>query len=281
MSDSAASHPADLPPPALNPADIPVVILAGGQGTRIRDVSESLPKPMLNIGRYPIIWHIMKYYHFHGHRRFVLCLGYKSESIKQFFLNYRENVCDLTMRSDGVGPSSIEYHGKLYGAEDWEISMIYTGLNAETGHRLAEVARYIDAERFMLTYGDGVADVDLSALMATHAAHGRVGTVTAVHPTSRFGELQVDGSVVTDFAEKPDLNTGLVNGGFMLFERAFLDYVHQGAGMLESNALQKLTADRQLGIHVHTGFWRGMDTYREYMELNKLWDERHAPWRVW
>jgi glucose-1-phosphate cytidylyltransferase len=261
----------------LVPAEIPVVILAGGQGTRIRDVSESLPKPMLTIGRYPVIWHIMKYYHHHGHRRFVLCLGYKSETIKQFFLNYRTNVCDLTLRADG----SMDLHGKLYGQEDWEISMIYTGLNAETGHRLHEVAEYIDADRFMLTYGDGVADVDLPGLMAAHEAHGRIGTVTAVHPTSRFGELQVSDGIVTDFAEKPDLNTGLVNGGFMLFERAFLDYVHKDAGMLESNALQKLTADRQLGIHVHTGFWRGMDTYREYTELNKLWDTKTAPWRVW
>lgn len=263
------------------PADVPVVILAGGQGTRIRDVSESLPKPMLNIGRYPVIWHIMKVFHTQGHRKFVLCLGYKSETIKQFFLNYRANVCDITLHADGDGPDRLQFHGKLYGSEDWEIAMIYTGLASHTGHRLASVANFIDAERFVLTYGDGVADVDMAALTAAHEAHGRIGTVTAVHPTSRFGELQVSDGIVTDFAEKPDLNTGLVNGGFMMFERAFLDYVDEGAGMLESDALQKLTADGQLGIYVHKGFWRGMDTYREYTELNELWDNKRAPWRIW
>jgi glucose-1-phosphate cytidylyltransferase len=257
-------------------ADIPVVILCGGQGTRIREASEALPKPMIDIGGKPMVWHIMKIYHHFGARRFVLCLGYKAWSIKEYFLNYREQASDLTIFSDG----SVESSGD-FGREDWTVSLAYTGLESATGRRLHLVRDYLDCDRFMLTYGDGVADVDIGALLTAHEASGNTGTVTAVHPTSRFGELQLDGDSITDFAEKPELHQGLVNGGFFVFEREFLDHVSADSPMLESGALQDLTSQRKLGVYRHLGFWRGMDTYREYTELNGLWDSGQAPWRLW
>ncbi|MGI9603351.1 MAG: glucose-1-phosphate cytidylyltransferase [Acidimicrobiales bacterium] len=258
--------------------DMPVVILCGGFGTRIREASESLPKPMIDVGGRPIVWHIMKTYSQYGFRRFVLCLGYKAGDIKDYFLRYREHQSDFTVQLGS--DAEPQYHGSD-NAEDWEVTCVDTGLDTLTGGRLARVAPFLDADAFMLTYGDGVADVDIGALVAAHRAHGLMGTVTAVHPTSRFGELAVDGGTVTDFAEKPMLNEGLVNGGYFVFDRAFLDYVTPDDGMLESGALQKLTADGQLGHFVHKGFWRGMDTYREYVELNQLWDEGTAPWKIW
>ena len=263
----------------LNPADIPVVILAGGKGTRIREASEALPKPMIDVGGKPIMWHIMKTYAAHGHRRFVLLLGYKSWTVKEYFLAYREKTSDLTVN---LATHETEYHGD-YGSEDFEITMAYTGLNTLTGGRLARASRYLeDAPAFMLTYGDGLADIDITALRQFHAEQGKIGTVTAVHPTSRFGELGIDGDMVTNFAEKPDLNTGFVNGGYFMFDRKFLEYTSDPDGdMLESDALQRLTDDGQLAMRLHDGFWRGMDTYREYVELNQLWDNGEAPWRVW
>jgi glucose-1-phosphate cytidylyltransferase len=260
----------------VDPADVPVVILCGGQGTRIREASERLPKPMIEIGERPVLWHILKTYHHYGHRRFVLCLGFKAWTIKEFFLNYREQTSDFTIFADGT----VETHSPPNG-DDWEVTLLETGLESDTGRRLSLAREYLRCEHFMLTYGDGVADVDVGALLREHVRSGRIGTVTAVSPTSRFGELCLDGDVVTNFAEKPELHSGLVNGGFFAFRRDFLDYVHDDSAMLERDALQKLTADSQLGIHRHTGFWRGMDTYREYMELNELWNTGEAPWKVW
>ena len=262
----------------ISPADIPVVILCGGKGTRIREASESLPKPMIDVGGKPIVWHIMKTYEAHGFRRFVLCLGYKAWSVKEYFLRYREHVSDFTLQLGSNEPA--KFHGDFQG-EDIEVTLAYTGLDTLTGGRLSRVREHLDAETFMLTYGDGVADVDVSALLAHHQAEGRMGTVTAVHPTSRFGELQTEGTQVTDFAEKPELHQGLVNGGYFVFQREFLDYVHDDDDMLESSALQKLTRDNGLSLFVHKGFWRGMDTYREYEELNKMWDTGNAAWRIW
>ena len=260
----------------VDPADVPVVILCGGQGTRIREASERLPKPMIEIGERPVLWHILKTYHHFGHRRFVLCLGFKAWTIKEFFLNYREQTSDFTLFADGT----VETHNKSNG-DDWDVTLVETGLESETGRRLSLAREHLGSEHFMLTYGDGVADVDVGAVLQEHVRSGRIGTVTAVHPTSRFGELVYDGDAVTAFAEKPELQSGLVNGGFFAFRREFLDYVHDDSAMLERDALQKLTIDGELGIHKHTGFWRGMDTYREYVELNELWNSGHAPWKVW
>ncbi len=258
--------------------DTPVVILCGGFGTRIREASESLPKPMIEVGGMPLLWHIMKTYNAHGFRRFVLACGYKAETVKDYFLRYHEHLSDFTVN---LGSDAPPVFHNSHMDEDWEVTCVDTGLNTLTGGRLSRVRKFLDGERFLLTYGDGVADIDLTALMEAHKAHGLIGTVTAVHPTSRFGELNTDGTTVTGFAEKPELSGGLVNGGFFVFEKAFLDNVHDDDGMLEQHALQKLTADGQLGHFVHEGFWRGMDTFREYKELNGLWDDDQAPWKVW
>ena len=263
----------------IDPSEIPVVILAGGKGTRIREASESLPKPMIDVGGKPIMWHIMKTYASYGHTRFVILLGYKSWTIKEYFLAYREKTSDFTVN---LNDAHTDYHGE-YGTENFEVTMAYTGLDTLTGGRLCRAKKYLeDAPAFMLTYGDGLADIDIAALRDFHYEHGKIGTVTAVHPTSRFGELATEGTNVTDFSEKPNLNTGVVNGGYFMFDRKFLDYVPDENGdMLESDALQRLTTDGQLNYYLHKGFWRGMYTYREYVELNRLWDTHEAPWRVW
>lgn len=260
------------------PRDIPVVIFCGGYGTRIREASESLPKPMIDVGGQPILWHIMKIYGYYGFRRFVLCLGYKGNDVKEYFLNYRRYLSDFTVSLSTADPPQFHSYPS---PDDWEVTCIDTGLDTLTGARLSRVRRFLDTSTFCLTYGDGLADLDLGALLETHRAHGRVGTVTAVHPTSRFGELNLEGGAVTDFIEKPMLSRGFVNGGYFMFQREFLDYVDDDATMIEEEPLQKLVADGQLGSYMHTGFWRGMDTYREYVELNRLWDEGAAPWKLW
>ena len=263
----------------IDPAATPVVILCGGKGTRIREVTENLPKPMINIGGKPVLWHIMKTYHHHGFRRFVLCLGYKSWMIKEYFLRYRENISDFTLRL--ASKQSVEFHSS-YDIEDWEVTCAYTGLETLTSGRLSRVRAHLaPAEHFMLSYGDGVADIDLAGLLAHHVREEGVGTVTAVRPTSRYGELEVGDRRVHSFAEKPELHAGLINGGFFVFRRDVLDMVHDDDGMIEKTLLQKITTSGGLSYFVHEGFWRGMDTYREYVELNQLWDDGIAPWRIW
>ena len=261
----------------MNPADVPVVILCGGKGTRIREASESLPKPMIDIGGRPMVWHIMKIYHAHGFRRFVLCLGYKSWLVKEWFLRYRENILDFTVDARS---GDINWDGG-HDVEDWQVTCAYTGESTLTGGRLSRVRQYLDEDHFLLTYGDGVADIDLPALLNDHVDSGRSGTLCAVHPTSRFGELDVDDDRVRSLAEKPELQHGLVNGGFFAFRREVLDLVHDDDEMLETGLLQRLVAADSLGFRYHGGFWRGMDTYREYVELNELWEADKAPWKVW
>jgi glucose-1-phosphate cytidylyltransferase len=265
-------------------AEIPVVIFCGGMGTRLREATgESLPKPMVDIGGKPVLWHIMKTYAHYGHRKFVLALGYKSDVIKRYFLDYRLQASDFTLRlSEEHGP---EVHGGTV-AEDWEVTFVETGLMTATASRLARVASHLkEAERFMVTYGDGVSDVDVGALLKHHIAIGRLATVTAVHPSSRYGEMRVDlaSSEVVEFAEKPVDTSGWVNGGYFVFERAVLQrYITDDPQvMLETGPLPALTADSQLSLYCHEGFWMGMDTYRDWTELNRVWDGGAAPWRVW
>jgi len=263
-------------------SDIPVVILCGGMGTRLREASESLPKPLVDIGGRPILWHIMKTYGHFGFRRFVLCLGYKSNQIKRYFLDYREHARDFTLRlTDDHQPI---FHNDA-GNEDWEVTFAETGLYAGTGARVRRVANYLDQDRFMLTYGDGIGAVDLVALVASHNTGGRVGTVTGVRPSSRYGEMQaaIDGTAVKEFNEKPTLTTGWVSGGFFMFERTFVDkYLDDDPGLLlEDYPLQQLARDEQLTLHPHEGFWMGMDTFRDWTELNRLWEQGVAPWQVW
>jgi glucose-1-phosphate cytidylyltransferase len=259
--------------------DVPVVILCGGQGTRLREETEYRPKPMVEIGTRPILWHIMKLYGAHGLDRFVLCLGYKGWEIKQYFLRYQEMLSDFTVHMDGSRP--LEFHNED-GRESWRVTCAETGADTATGARLWAVRRYVEqAETFCLTYGDGVADVDIGALLAFHRAHGRLATVTGVHPTSRFGEIEVDGDRVVEFAEKP-VAQGLVSGGFFVFQREALRYLDDDPQLfLEQKPLRGLARDGQLAVYVHEGFWHSMDTYRDYLHLNALWKQEQPPWKVW
>jgi glucose-1-phosphate cytidylyltransferase len=261
-------------------ADIPVVILCGGMGTRLREASEHLPKPLVDIGGRPILWHIMKTYSHYGFRRFVLCLGYKGDMIKDYFVDHRARLNDFTLRLRG--DHGLEFHTAV-GEEDWEITFAETGLTTATGARIARVARYLDAPRFALTYGDGIGAVDIPGALASHVRSGHLGTLTAVHPSGRYGEIALDGDDVTQFNEKQS-QAGYVNGGFFFFEREFIDrYLdpHLTEQMLEHAPLQKLARDGGLGVWRHEGFWMGMDTYRDWKELNSMWDDDRAAWKVW
>jgi glucose-1-phosphate cytidylyltransferase len=267
--------------PDVPTADVPVVILCGGMGTRLREASESLPKPLVDIGGRPVLWHIMKTYSHYGFRRFVLCLGYKGDLIKDYFIAHRHRMNDFTLRLRG--DHALEFHTAV-GEEDWEITFAETGLTTATGARIARIAQYLDAPRFGLTYGDGIGAVDLPAALKTHVASGKLGTLTGVHPSGRYGEMQVSGDDVVEFNEKPTTQTDYVNGGFFFFEREFVDrYLHpeRTEEMLEHAPLQQLARDGQLGVHRHEGFWMGMDTFRDWKELNGLWDDGRAAWKVW
>jgi len=256
----------------------PVVILCGGQGTRIREASEKLPKPLINIGAQPILWHIMKLYGAHGFRRFILCLGYKAWDIKHYFLRYEEMMSDVTINVGRRNTSFIH----LESLDDWEVTLVDTGLDTGTGGRVAKIAHLIDTEYFMLTYGDGLGDVDVSRQLSALHETDLIGLVTGVHPTSRYGELLVEDGQVTSFAEKPP-SEGWVSGGFFAFRRDFLSYVptDQPDHFFEHDPVQTITHEGKLGLFPHTGFWMGMDTFREYTALNDLWERNEAPWKLW
>jgi glucose-1-phosphate cytidylyltransferase len=252
------------------------VILCGGKGTRIRDISEDMPKPMVPIGSKPIVEHIMGIYGRHNVNDFVLCLGYKGSKIKEYFANYRDAVLDFTIDLGRNG--TVEYHDQR-PLPPWRVTLADTGLEAMTGCRIKRIQRYIGNEPFMLTYGDGVADIDLNALLAFHRAHGKLVTLTAVRPPSRFGELVVEGQRVVDFQEKPQTMEGFINGGFFVCEPGAFDYVSDDEGCIwERDPLQRLAKDGQLMMYVHEGFWMPMDTAREFEYLNKLWHSGRAPW---
>lgn len=265
---------------SLNPAQTPVIILCGGMGTRIREASEKLPKPLVDIGGRPILWHIMKTYSHYGFRRFILCLGYKGDLIRRYFLDYRHHVADFTLDLSSDQPP--RFHNTA-STEDWEITFADTGLLTGTGARVRRVAQHLDAEHFLLTYGDGIGAVDIPALIDSHLRSGRLGTVTGVHPTSRYGEMRVHDGHVTEFNEKPTHAAGWVSGGFFVFNRLFVEkYLDEDPSLLlEHRPLQALAADRQLSLYRHEDFWMGMDTFRDWTELNKLWDGGQPPWKVW
>jgi glucose-1-phosphate cytidylyltransferase len=265
---------------AQPPEQLPVVILAGGIGTRLREITgERVPKPLVEIGEQPILWHIMKIYGHFEFERFVLCLGYKSNEIKEYFLRHREYRADFTIRLHG--DHEPMFHNAM-GDERWEVTCAETGLVAGTGARVRRIRDYIDTDTFLLTYGDGVGNVDLGELLEFHRDSGRIGTVTGVRPTSRYGELEVRDGVAVQFNEKPTVSEGFVSGGFFVFQRSFFDYLTDDpALMLEQEPLQKLARDGQLAVYPHDGFWMGMDTWRDYTELDTLWKSGHAPWKVW
>jgi glucose-1-phosphate cytidylyltransferase len=261
------------------PADLPVVLLCGGLGTRLREETGVRPKPLIEIGGRPILWHIMKGYAAAGCEEFVLCLGYKGQLIKDYFWHYRLQNSDVTLDLGGSG--DVIWHNH-HLETSWQVTLADTGLTAGTGARLARVRRYLGDRRFFLTYGDGVSDVDLPGLLDFHCSHGRLVTVMGVNPPSRFGELRADpGGVVRDFIEKPHLEGELVNGGFFVMEPGAFDYLSADDGcVLERDPLERLAADGQLVVHPHGGFWQCMDTYRDLELLEGLWRE-DPPWKVW
>jgi glucose-1-phosphate cytidylyltransferase len=257
------------------------VILCGGQGTRIRDANELLPKPLLPIGNKPIVWHIMKGYETHGVKDFVLCLGHKGWLIKEFFLNYRAMTADLTVHLGRQ--AAVEVIGGN-GFEDWNVTLAETGEATQTGGRIAAIRKYVDQDDvFTVTYGDGVSDVDIGKLLEFHRRHGKIATVTAVRPPGRFGEMRISADGVQEFNEKPQATEGFINGGFFIFDaRRVWDYIVADAGLvLEREPLRRLAADGQLMAFPHTGYWQPMDTAREYALLNEAWRSGNAPWRTW
>ncbi len=256
------------------------MILCGGQGTRLRDVTEILPKPMVPVGPHPIVWHIMKTYASFGVRRFILCLGYKRESFIDYFVNYHARATDVTLTL-GRHPQ-IAYHGE-HGEEDWEVTLADTGDRTMTGGRVYRAAKYLKDtdESFFLTYGDGLANVDVGKQYAVHQAHAKAITVTAVHPSGRFGEMKVDGDAVIGFQEKPQTEIGLINGGYMVLRRSFITkYLHADPKLiLEQDPMRSAVAHGDMSAFMHGGFWQCMDTAREHKFLNELWDQGNAPWK--
>ena len=255
-----------------------VVILCGGRGTRMGAESEVLPKPMVPIGERPILWHIMKRYAAFGHREFVLCLGYKGDVIRDYFLEYEARNNDVTVELGRSG--SVVVHGE-HDEQGWTVTLAETGPETLTGARVHRVRRYVRDETFLLTYGDGVCDVDVDALVRFHRAHGRIATVTAVHPPARFGELILDGGRVEQFSEKPQVGTGLINGGFFVFEPGIFEYLSSDPRCaLEHEPMVRLTRDGELVAYEHRGFWQCMDPVRELTILRDLWASGEAPWRA-
>jgi glucose-1-phosphate cytidylyltransferase len=255
-----------------------VVILCGGLGTRLREETEFRPKPMVPVGGRPILWHIMKSYAHQGHREFILCLGYKGEIIKDYFRNYHWNTSDVTLT---LGPKpKIKYHSQ-HDEEDWTVTMIDTGETTMTGGRLKRALPYVKDETFLLTYGDGVTDSDINASIRFHKKQKKILTMTAVQPPGRFGDLEINDGKVTAFKEKPERQTGFINGGFFVVDRRIGKYLGDDSCIFENEPMNTLAAEQQLVAYQHSGFWQCMDTYREQQLLNNLWTNGKAPWKVW
>ncbi len=253
---------------------VKVVILCGGLGTRLSEETQIKPKPMVEIGGRPMLWHIMKIYESHGLTDFMLALGYKGEVIKDYFLNYHARQSDLTVQ---LKSGRVEYSNPT--SENWKVSLIDTGANTMTGGRLLRLKRHILPDgTFMATYGDGVSNVDLSALLTFHRAHGRLATVTAVRPSARFGGINIGDGQVFNFTEKPQSGEGWINGGFFVFEPGIFDYISDDTTVLEQSPLENLVRDGQLMAFEHTGYWQCMDTVRDRNALQAVWETGDAPW---
>lgn len=256
------------------------LILCGGLGTRLREETEYRPKPMVEIGTKPILWHVMKHYRAFGIQRFVLCLGYKGDVIRDYFVNYHHRSCDLEV---DIGNGSIE---KL-STSNWDqldarVVLAETGLHSLTGQRILRAMQHIEGSTFLATYGDAVADVDIDALIETHRQMGKLATVTAVRPSSRFGELGIENGMIRSFAEKPQVTEGWINGGYFVFEKRAFEWLDPTKNeALETGLLEVLARNGQLAVHQHEGFWQCMDTYREMQLLNDIWNSGNAPWQVW
>lgn len=254
-----------------------VVLLAGGMGTRISEESVLRPKPMIEIGGRPILWHIMKIYAQHGLHEFVICLGYKGYMIKEYFMNFFLHHSDVTI---DVSSNNVVYHQT--NVEPWKVTLIDTGENTQTGGRLKRVRQYLDpAEPFCMTYGDGVADIDITASIAFHRAHGKLATTSVALPPGRYGAVELDNDQVRSFTEKPKGDQGFVNGGFFVLSPAVIDRVHDDSTAWEMGPLQGLATEGQLYAYRHRGFWHAMDTLRDKNHLESLWQSGQAPWKTW
>ena len=258
---------------------IKVVILCGGRGSRLREETEIRPKPLVEVGDRPIIWHIMKTYAKFGFNDFILCLGYKGEMIKEYFLNYEAMNNDFTITLGKDEP--VKFHN-AHMEKGWNVTLVNTGVKVQTGSRIKRIEKYIDGQTFMVTYGDGVGNINIDKLLAYHKANKKIGTVTGVHPPSRFGELSVKGGNILEFIEKPQVSQGFINGGFFVFDKKFFKYLSNDDNCyLELIPLEKLAKEGELSVYRHDGFWQCMDTQRELDILNGLWKEGKAPWKVW
>ena len=259
---------------------IQTVILAGGQGTRLREETEFKPKPMVQIGEHPLLWHILKIYSYFGFKDFIICLGYKGEIIKEYFINYEMMNNDITVRIGKI--KSIELHPNEGNLEEWNITLADTGLKSMTGSRVKRIQKYIKDDVFFLTYGDGLARIDLKELLNFHRSHGKLATVTGVFPPSRFGELVVKKDQVVGFCEKPQTHAGCINGGFFVFNKGIFDYLSLDEDcVLEYGPIENLVKDQQLMVFQHKEFWQCMDTQRDMNHLISLWNNGNPPWKVW
>ena len=252
------------------------VILAGGFGTRISEETSARPKPMVEIGGKPVLWHLLKLYSHHGINDFVICLGYKGYVIKEYFANYFLHTSDVTF---DLAANKLEVHHKH--AEAWRITLIDTGEHTQTGGRLKRVADYLDGGTFCFTYGDGLADIDIKAEIAFHTSKKRLATMCAVSPPGRFGAINIQDNRITRFEEKPSGDGSWINGGFFVLEPKVLDYIKDDATVWERDPLERLARDEQISAYTHPGFWQPMDTLRDKLKLEELWQSGRAPWKVW
>ena len=254
-----------------------VVILAGGFGTRLSEETINIPKPMVEIGGKPILWHIMKIYSYYGYNEFIICLGYKGYIIKEYFINYFMHMSDISV---DLANGEIEVHNSH--AENWKVTLVDTGLNTMTGGRIKRIKKYLNNETFMMTYGDGVGDVNIKELVNFHKSHGKLATLTAVQPSGRFGALEIiETNKVQSFVEKPAGDGAWINGGFFVLEPDVINYIQDDSTTWEKEPLENLTKKSQLFAYKHEGFWKPMDTLRDKKELEELWSKGEAPWKIW
>lgn len=251
------------------------VILCGGQGTRMREETEYRPKPLVEVGDKPMIWHIMKLYSYYGYRDFILCIGYKGQMIKAYFMEMYWRNNDFTLSTSDA--CRVTYHTR--DNENWNVTIIDTGSDTLTGGRIRRIKDYVDDEEFMLTYGDGLSNVNIHKLLTFHKAKGRLATLTGVHPTSPFGVMDVQDEIVTSFREKPVLED-MVNGGYMVLNRKVFDYIPEEDCSFEQEPLKKLAKDRELAVYRHNGFWTAIDTYKDVERVNQLWKSGKSPWKL-
>ncbi len=254
------------------------VILAGGFGTRITEESHLKPKPMIEIGDHPILWHIMKTFSEYGINEFIICAGYKQHAIKEYFANYFLHCSDITFDFTN-GESNVLVHNS--SSEKWKVTVVDTGLNTMTGGRIKRIKPFLDSEPFLMTYGDGVSDIDIGKLIEFHKSHGKIATLTAVHPVGRFGILNLNEDTITSFNEKTESKTDWINGGYMVLDPKVIDYIGGDSTTFEKEPLERLSSEGQLKAYKHDGFWQCMDTLRDKQKLEEMWVSGIAPWKIW